>query len=381
MTDQMNDVGAPLVQRATDPLVSNVSMGLVDFAAQFPTPLDPTELLAMAEEASLYRTLPVKRTMLQAETWREMTSLSYLSGSSYSTFADGACPEEFTHNGANTTITLKNTGAKKSLTISDIMHSAGVTGLAMGAINRLLGPAQANEGLPGYQNAQSEVLGAIADLKEKEIVAAGVLVVNALDRLLVRGNATNNALEFDGIERLLVTGSGVNSPASSTGTFTALGYDRFLAESPIRPTTIMGHPTALQELQAGYFQLGFQGSTQLLVSEGKRLVPGYNFASNVNTSVGTLALVGDINFARTNTGGGTFQSNLYGVRAIHNGENLLYRSVQIPLSYKDLAPGCTAISFQLWEKSALIVKNKPFHSNFGAIFTGRIVSTVPFVNA
>lgn len=384
MADLMNDVfknGAPFVGRATDPAISNVSMGLVDFAAQFPTPLDPTELIALAEEASLYRWIPAKRTMLQAETWREIDLLNYMSGTSYATFADGACPEEFTHDGDNLSVTLKNTGAKKSLTISDIMHSAGVTGLAMGAINRLLGPAQAAEGLPGFSDSRSEVVGAIADLKEKEVRLAGVLVVNALDRLCVRGNASSNALEFDGIERLLASGSGVAIPASFTGTFSAITYDRFLVESPIRPTVIVGHPTALQELQAGYFQLGFQGSTTVMVSDGNRLVPGYSFASNLNTAVGTLSVVGDINFSRTNTGNGTFQSALYGMRTTHNGDALVYRSVQIPLSYKDLAPGCTAVSFQLWEKSALVVKNKRFHSNWTGIFTGRILSNLPLVNA
>lgn len=383
MSEMINDAagGAPFVSRATDPVVSNVNMGLVDFAAQFPTPLDPTEVINLAEEATLYSWIPAKNTMLQAETWRELTSLAYMSGSSYATFADGACPEEFTHDGTNTTVTLKNVGAKKSLTISDIMHSAAVSALPMGAINRLLGPAR-NEGTPGALNyGQAELVATIANLKEKEVTLAAVLTVNALDRILARGNSSTNSLEFDGVETLLNTGTGVHTPATTTGSFTALAYDRFLVESPVRPTVLMGHPATLQELQAGYFQLGFQNSMQLVVSEGSRLVPGYNFASSVNTAVGTLSLVADLNFARTNTGGGTFQASIYGVRAIHNGEQLIYRPVQIPLSYKDLAPGCTAISFQVWEKSALVIKNRRFHSNWRGIFTGRIVTQVPIIGA
>lgn len=371
--------GAPFVERAADPVVSNVGTP-ADFSAQFPTPLDPTELLELAEAVDLYRFIPAKRTMLQAETWREMTSLVYTSGSYWSTFSDGTCPEEYTHDGENTTVTLKNVGAKKSLTISDIMHSAAVAALPMGAINRLLGPAQ-TEGLPGANGAQSEIVGAIRDLKEKEVVLAGVLVLNALDKLLAVGNKTTNSLEFDGIQTLLVSGSGVNVPTSFTGTFTALAYDRFLVESPVRPTVLFGHPAALQELQAGYFQLGFQASQQIMFQNGSRIVPGYNFASSVNTAVGALSLVADTNFTRTSTGGGTFQSAIYGVRATHNGDRLMYRAVQIPLAYKDLMPGCTAISFMLWEKSALVIKNIKFHSNYTAIFTGRIVSVVPAVNA
>lgn len=379
MTEQILDVTqAPLVTRATDPVVSNVGTP-TDFAAQFPTPLDPTELLRLAEEVNLYRYIPVKRTMLQAETWREMTSLVYTSGTTWIAFADGACPEEYTHDGTNQTITLKNVGAKKSLTISDIMHSAAIAALPMGAINRLLGPAVTGEGLPGVNNVQSEMLGAIADLKEKEVVLAGVLVLNGIDRLLVKGNSSSNSLEFDGVEKWLVSGSGVSMPASFTGTFSALTYDRFLFETPVRPTVLMGHPAALQEVQSGYYQLGFQASQQIIFNAGNRIVPGYNFASSVNTAVGTISLVSDSNFTRTNTGGSTFQASIYGIRATHNGEQLLYRPVQIPLAIKDLMPGCTAISFELWEKSGLVIKNRPFHTNWTGLFSGRIVTGFPTV--
>lgn len=111
-----------MVQRATDPVAFNVALPS-DFAAQYPTPLDTTEILAMCEEINAWRNLPTKMTGLKEETYREMTSLAFNSGSSYIAFADYVCPEEFTHDGTNTTVTLKNIGAKKSLGISDIMHS------------------------------------------------------------------------------------------------------------------------------------------------------------------------------------------------------------------------------------------------------------------
>jgi hypothetical protein len=43
-TGQATVVSDPVVQRATDPMAVNV-VTPVDFAAQFPTPLDPTEIL------------------------------------------------------------------------------------------------------------------------------------------------------------------------------------------------------------------------------------------------------------------------------------------------------------------------------------------------
>src|SRR5512139_3581237 len=79
-----------MVQRATDPVISNAALP-ADFAAQYPTPLDTTEILAMCEEISLWRTLPEQSTGLKSYTWREMTSLAFTSGSSYIAFADYAC--------------------------------------------------------------------------------------------------------------------------------------------------------------------------------------------------------------------------------------------------------------------------------------------------
>jgi hypothetical protein len=381
MSDVIQDMagGAPFVERASDPVITPTYSTPADFSAQWATPLNPTEVISMAEEASLYKFLPVLGTNLKEETWRELNSLAFTSGSAYVSFADGACPEEYTHNGSNTTVTLKNQGAKKSLGISDIMHSMGVAALPMGGINNMVGPVPAFAGLPGFQDADPVTVGRIADMKAQEILLSTILVINGQDRLLAVGNVAGNSLEYNGIETFLATGTACHVPASSTGSFTALAYDRFLAESTVRPTTIFGHPTALQELQAGYYQLGFQQSQQIVFTDGNRVVPGYNFASNVNTAMGTLSLVADLNFVRTNTGGSTFKSTLYSLRMSHNGVPLVYRRVQIPLSYKDLNPGCTAISFMLWEKSALIVKHACAHSAFPAIFSGRIVTTSPVI--
>jgi hypothetical protein len=368
-----------LVQRASDPVITPAYSTPGDFAAQWATPLDPTEVLSMAEEASLYKFIPAIRGMLKEETWREMNVLAFTSGSSYISFQDGLCPEEFYHSGNNTTVTLKNQGAKKSLGISDIMHSQFVASLPMGGINQMLGAVNAFEGLPGTQGFDAETINRVAGMKAQEIVLATILVVNGQDRLIAVGNKTSNSLEYDGIESWLSTGSACHQPATVTGSFTALGYDRFLSESTVRPTTILGHPTALQEVQAGYFQLGFQQSQQIVLSNGNRIVPGYNFASSVNTAVGSLALVADLNFTRTNTGNSTFRSPLFALRMSHNGIPLVYRRVQIPLSLKDLVPGCTAISFMLWEKSALIIKHACAHSRSDYLFSGRLVTTSPVV--
>src|SRR3990167_3187318 len=124
--EKVYDAGNPgqgFVARATDPLIlPQPYVTPQDFAAQYPTPLDPLEIIAMCEEVTLWRALPTEPTQLKTELWRELNELAFSSGSSYISFADGACPEEYYHDGDNRYVDLKNIGAKKSLSISDIMH-------------------------------------------------------------------------------------------------------------------------------------------------------------------------------------------------------------------------------------------------------------------
>jgi hypothetical protein len=374
-----------MVRRATDPVISNAALP-ADFAAQYPTPLDTTEILAMCEETNLWRTLPVKGTGLKQETYREMTSLAFNSGSSYVSFADYACPEEYTHDGTNTTVDLKNIGAKKSLGISDIMHSQAVASANWNGINTLVGPSAAFSGLPGTGGDISTFQRAhVADVKAKEMRLMATLVLNQADRLLAVGNSSSNSLEWDGIETLVTSANGSHvraaSDLSASGTFAASGFDRFLSEGCAKPDTIYGHPQAVQEMLSSYFQLwGTSVSIQTLnKGDGNRVTPGFNFAGEVFTGVGTLRAVADANFTRTAMGISQFQSKLYALRTVHNGEPLVYRIVQIPLSFKDLAPGCTAISFMEWEKSALIIKGRCAQNMYQSIFSGRVVTTCPTV--
>ena len=372
------------VSKATDPVVSNVGTP-ADFAAQFPQPLNTNEIIAMCEEVNLWRAIPEIRNNLNAETYREMNELAFTSGSSYVSFTDGACPEEYEHDGDNTTVSHKNIGAKKSLTIRDIMHSAAVVGLSQGrfgvGISDMVGAFPGGEGLPGGSDMGTFQMQAIADLKAKEMLLGSTLVLNGWDRLLALGNAGNNALEFSGIETLVSSGTGAhyNLPASISGSFSAADFDRFLAESCAKPTAVFGHPTAIQEMMSGYFQLGFQGSQYVTHSSGDRLIPGYNFAGEVFTGVGKLMVVADSNFTRTNLDGTSFQSSLFPLRMSHNGEPLVYKSTQVPLSFQDLAPGCTAISFEIWAATALIIKARCAQGRYTKAFTGRIVTTCPTV--
>ena len=380
IADMANPGGAfvkdVFVQRATDPVVSNVGTP-IDFAAQFPTPLDPTEVIAMCEEVSLLSAIQEKETGLQQEIWRELNELAFTSGSNYIAFADGACPEEYYHDGDNTTVNLKNIGAKKSLTLSDIKHSMAV--IAGGAgIERLLG-GFANSGLPGQSNQASMGLQTIASLKEKEIKLAMTLVLNGEDRLLAVGDATARPLEFDGIESLVVTGTSRSNDMTgqnASGTFSADNFDAWLAEGCAAPDTLMGHPQAIQTLMSKYFQLGFQGSQLVNFNGGSQIVPGFSFAGFVETGVGRLAVVADRNFTKTGSGSNSYQSKIFALKTRHNGIPLIYRSVQFPLSLTDLAPGCTAVSLQVWKKEALIVKAKCIQGvyRFGT-FPGRSVTT------
>ena len=374
----MANPGGAFVQRATDPVVSNVATP-VDFSAQFPTPLDPTEVLTLCEEINLLNAIPEQRTGLKQEIWREMNELAFTSGSAYVAFADGVCPEEYYHDGDNTTVDLKNIGVKKSLTISDIVHSHAVR-MGGSGIEALNGAWPGSAGLPGGADLGTMQREAIADLKEKEVKLGMTLLLNGEDRLLAVGNAGSRPLEFSGIETQVTSGNGAHvndvTGQNASGTFSAIGFDRFLAEACAKPTHIFGHPQAIQEMMGGYFQLGFQGSQLVNFNQGSRIVPGYSFAGFVETGVGRLAVVADSNFTRTASGSNSFSSKLYTMRMTHNGQPLVYRSTQIPLSLTDLAPGCTAVSFELWKKTALIIKAMCAQGvySFGS-FGGRSVTT------
>lgn len=354
----MANPGGAFVQRASDPVVSNVATP-VDFAAQFPTPLDPTEVLAMCEEISLLSAIPERRTGLKTELWREMNELAFTSGSNYIAFADGECPEEYYHDGENSSVDLKNIGVKKSLTISDIIHSRAVI-MGGAGIEALNGAFPSYSGLPGTSDVGTMQREAIADLKEKEVLLGMTLTLNGEDRLLAVGDAGARPLEFSGIETQVTAANGAHSNEVSgqtvSGTFSAASFDAFLAEACAKPTHIFGHPQAVQAMLSSYFQLGFQGSQLINFDNGQRIVPGYSFAGFVETGVGRLTVVADSNFTKTASGANSFKSNLYALRMSHNGQPLVYRSTQIPLSLIDLMPGCTAISFEIWKKTALVVK-------------------------
>lgn len=379
---------AGVVTRANDPVMSPQASTPIDFAAQFPQPLDTTELVVMCEELGLWKALPEKPTSLKAETWRELNELAFTSGSSYISFADGGCPEEFYHDGDNTTTTLKNIGAHKSLTLSDILHSAAVSSMSVGAqgvgINRLVGGFAFSEGMPGGYDAGTFLAESVSDLKAKEMVLAATLVLNGWDKLLVNGNAGSNALEFSGLETLVTSGNGAHTNdvtgQNASGTFTALGFDRFMSEGCAKPTAIAGHTQAIQELMSAYFVQGFQGSQIIYNQSGNRMVPGYNFAGEVNTAIGTLKVIADRNFTKTAAGSGLFSSTIYPLRMVHNGEQLVYKSTQIPFSFRDLVPGCTSIQFEVWSKTALIVKAMCAQGAYTwGSWSGRSVTTCPVI--
>lgn len=372
------NVEKAFVSKTTDPVIlPQPYASPADFAAQYPIPLDTTEIIDMCEEVSLLRAIPEIGTSLNSHPWREMTSLAFTSGSAYVAFKDGECPEEYTHDGANQTVNIKNIGAKKTLSIRDIMHSQAVAAAGWNGINNLVAPFPAGEGLPGGADMGTFQRQVVAGVKEKEIRLAMTLVMNGEDRLLVEGNSNSNALEFDGIENWATNMSCTFHTNSNTasGSFAGVDFDRFLAESCAKPTHVFGHPSAIQEMLSAYFQLGFQGSQVVNYADGNRITPGFNFASFVNTGVGRLAVVADNNFRKTAAGATTFQADLWPLRMTHNGEPLVYRITQIPLSLNDLVPGCTAISFEVWKATALVIKACCAQGKYTSQFTGRIVST------
>ena len=135
----------------------------------------------------------------------------------------------------------------------------------------------------------------------------------------------------------------------------------------------------IQELMQAYMQLTWQGSQQISYASGTRLIPGFNFASEVNTGVGTLRVHADRNFAKTASGANQFQSKIYALRMNHNGLPLVYKLSQIPLSFKDLTPGCTSISFQVSARTALVIKALCAQATYQANFGGKSVTSCPVI--
>jgi len=370
------------VFRGAEPVVVPNASLPIDFAAQFPTPLDPLEILDLCEELTLWKYIPEKITGLKTELWREMTVLAFTSGSNYIAFPDYLCPEEYAHDGENKTLDLKNIGAKKSLGISDIKHSMAV--IAGGAgIEALLGGHPSGQGLPGAFDGATFARESIASLKAKEARLGMTLVMNGWDRLLAVGDATTRPLEFDGIENLVTAANGAHvnceSAHTASGTIDSDEFDRFLSEGCARPTVIMGHPAAIQELMADYYGNGFQVAV-VNGTEMNRIIPGINFGGYINTGIGRLPVVSDTNFTRTAAGHDwsgfdQFASNIYALKMVHNGEPFVYKSTQIPLSMIDLAPGCTSIAFEIWAKTALVIKAMCAQSVYRALSTGCIATT------
>lgn len=377
---EANDPNA-YVSRVSDPVITPQPYAQpADFTAQYPDLLDSTELIAMCEEITVWQAIPDLESGINTITWRELNSLAFTSGSSAISFADGECPSEYTADGTNLTVDHKNIGAKKSLSQRDLKHSLTLAALPMGAINRLVGGIPSSGGVPGGADVGTFLTEAVADVKEKEVRKAFTLVLNGWDRLLVLGDSSSDSLQFDGIEAIVTSANGSHTNSSTpSGTFSAATYDRFLAESCAKPTHIFGHGQAIQEMLSGYFQLGFAGSQIVNFDDGNRITPGFNFAGFVNTGVGRIAVVSDNNFTRSDAGGGTFLGRLFGMRMTHNGEPLVYRSDQIPLDMVDLTPGCTAISFEVWAATALVIKHRCAHSNASYVFTGNITTTCPTI--
>lgn len=366
------------VQRAvTDPVMAIPAITPIDYSARYPVPLDPTEIWAMCSEVSMARYIREVPTLLKTHLWREVTALRFGSGTmaSYAGFADGGCPEPYESDGDNLSVDLKNIGVYKSLTISDILHARGAA--PRGGIMNAVGGMQSYGGLPGTQPGSEDGLaGTVADLKEISLREGMALLLNAEDYLLVKGNKASNSLVFDGIETIVTAANGAHTNSNTaSGTFSAAAFDRFLGERCASADVIAGHPSALQEVQSAYFQLGFQGSQVVNYNDGSRIVPGYNFASSVNTGVGRLDLIADSNFTRTDIAGGNFQSSIFVLKTSLDGQPLVYRPTQIPLSMTDLVPGCTAIQFEVWKKTALVIAARCTQSRYYAQFTGRLTTT------
>lgn len=363
--------GREIKTRATDPtILPQPYVSPPDFSNEFGVPVDTTEIITLCDETGLYRSLPEVVNGSKTDSWREMDSLAMTSGANWVAFEAGGCPEETTLGSTGKTIDKKHIGAKKTLSESDLQHS--IASIAAGyGMRELIGPT-------GSSHAPGESIATfarqnIANVKEKEILAQWILVLNGWDELLVKGSVSANSEEFNGFENYVTAANGARTNSGVySGTFTASRFDEWLAAGCAKPTHLFGHPTALQALKLGYWQLGSTPQNQLNFSDGGSIQAGWTFIDSLHTSIGPLVLVPDSRFTRTDHSNGTFTSSLFAMRMSHNGEPLVYKATQIPLAFKDLAPGCSAISFVTWAVTALVIKHMCAHGFYSSIFNGLV---------
>ena len=247
-------------------------------------------------------------------------------------------------------------------------------------INTLNGPFPAGEGLPGGADMGTFQRQVVADLKAKEIRLATTLVLNGEDALLVNGNSVDNSLEFDGFENWATNQSCTMHTNSNTasGTFSAIFLIVSCQKVVLNPPNLRTSSSNSGN-DGGILPIGLQGSQNITYANGNRLEPGFNFAGFVNTGIGRLKVVADANFRRNASSSTGFQADLWAMRMTHNGDPLVYRTTQIPLSLNDLVPGCTAIAFEVWKATALVIKACSHHGKVYEPITGRITTTCTMV--
>ena len=382
--------GGAFTQRATEPIGGNVSTQ-PSFNTWYPLPVPTQAIFTACEEITLARTLNQRPTSLKQDTWAEMSAMHFLTGStadqaySQMMFQDGSCPEVTTIGSpTQTTVTLKNLGAQQSLTESDIKHSAAVAGMGW-AYNQFFGSGAFQQGLPFGGDGATIMSQMISDIKAREMWQMQVLLLNGYDKMLVKGNTSTSALQFQGIEGWFGSGSGAMTNShntndnSASGTFDADVFDRFLSVGCLKPQVLMTTTQAGQEMLSAYFKKGFQGSQIINTTSPNGIIPGFNFAGSINTAIGNMPIVTDTNFTRTNIGGGKFQAKVYTLRMNNNGIDYIDVPTQFSLSYKDLAPGCTSVRFMMWAKQALVIKHGCAHGVYTSQFTGRIQTTCPVI--
>jgi len=345
-----------------------------DFTGEYPQPLDPTEILQQCEEISVWRALPEKITPFNADQWREMTEIDFATSTGLAAdgfFLKGGCPDQITASGENLSKTRMYIGAQQTLSYEDIMHSAAVAAIRGLGISRIM----------THTVGGPDVIDVIRDSKAKEIKKMEILTINNWDLGLVKGDSSVNTLAFDGIETQVTAAAGARANGDSTGSFDVEEFDNFLVLGCARPTHIFGHPKALEGIKKGYMALGAVGGAfpvqQIVLSRSADggVIPGMVLADEIYTSVGKITLVPDFRFTATQVADHAFVSSVYALRVYHGGEAIVYKSTQTPLSFKDLAPGCTAISFMTYAVTCLVIKHMCAQAVWTSQFAGRVSDT------
>jgi len=184
----------------------------------------------------------------------------------------------------------------------------------------------------------------------------------ALDWADIRGNATTNANNFNGLETM-VTAANSSKVLNVAGAMTKGHLDELIIQMMlygITPTAIACNPIMMSTLVDTYTGSGSAVSINMNMGEGGQTM-GY-WGDAIMTPAGRLPIIGDRRFTVTGTAP-NFTGDIFVLTREHMGEPILYHDWQVLPTVLDMGRWsnyCTSQIFVVWSNVVLVEKSDWF---------------------